>query len=104
MSRQKLGIILELKLSKNAIYNKKCAPKWKMNVNSQNKIISFEDTDFWPKIYLFLYPSLENTTTHKYIPFYGGAAEYYEKKRVMIFTYDAILMKDQSFRVLQLGA
>ena len=40
---------------------------WKSNrnyINSQNTIISFEDIDLWPKIYLILYPSLENTTTH----------------------------------------
>ena len=33
-------------------------------VNSQNTIIYFEDIDFWPKIYLMLYPSLENSITH----------------------------------------
>ena len=31
----------------------------------QNTIISFECyVDFWPKIYIILYPSLENLTTH----------------------------------------
>ena len=33
-------------------------------VNLQNTIISFEDIDFWPRIYLIWYPSLENSTTH----------------------------------------
>ena len=33
-------------------------------VNSQNTIISFEHVDFWPKIFLILYPSLGNLTTH----------------------------------------
>ena len=33
-------------------------------VNLQNRTISFEDIDFRPEIFLFLYPSLENSTTH----------------------------------------
>jgi hypothetical protein len=33
-------------------------------VSSQNTIISFEDIDFWPKIFLILYPSLKNSTIH----------------------------------------
>ena len=32
--------------------------------HSHNKLISFENIGFWPKIYLILYPSLENSTTH----------------------------------------
>ena len=32
--------------------------------NSQNNIISFEDIYFWPKTFLILYPSVENSTTH----------------------------------------
>ena len=30
----------------------------------KNEIIFFEDIDFWRKIFLILYPSLENSTTH----------------------------------------
>ena len=30
----------------------------------QNTTISFEDFDFWPKLYLDLYPSLENSKIH----------------------------------------
>ena len=33
-------------------------------VKSQNTIISFEGIDFWPRIFLILYPSIENSTTH----------------------------------------
>ena len=33
-------------------------------VNSQNKIISFEEIYFWQETFLILYPSLENSTTH----------------------------------------
>ena len=34
-------------------------------LTSWNTIISFECyVDFWPKIYIILYPSLENLTTH----------------------------------------
>ena len=33
-------------------------------VNLQNTIISFENIEFWSKIYLIWYPSLENQTTH----------------------------------------
>ena len=29
-------------------------------VNSQSKIISFEDINFWPKTFLIVYPSLKN--------------------------------------------
>ena len=38
-------------------------------VNSQNAIISLEDIDFFPKIFLILYPSLENWTTRITIVF-----------------------------------
>ena len=39
---------------------------WQLDTyaNTQNTKISFEDMDFWPKILLILYPSLENSTTH----------------------------------------
>ena len=33
-------------------------------VYSQNTIPSFEYVDFWPKIYLILYPSFGDLTTH----------------------------------------
>ena len=33
-------------------------------ISSQNTIISFWNIDFWPKIYLILYPSLENSKTY----------------------------------------
>ena len=32
------------------------------------KIISFEDSYFWPKIYLISYPSFQNSTTHITMP------------------------------------
>ena len=35
----------------------------KIMPNSQNTIVSFEHGNFWPKVYLFLYPSLEYLTT-----------------------------------------
>ena len=34
------------------------------HVNAQKTRISFKDIDFWPKIYLILYHSFENSTTH----------------------------------------
>ena len=97
-SCQKLGFILEnkvsqkLKLSKNA-FQKNVLKKvrkiplifdikidfesqiWHFltichYVNSPNSIIPLRIcTDFWPKICLILYPSLENSTTHITSPF-----------------------------------
>ena len=58
LSRLKLGIISENKVSQNLI--------WKSDfgfthhyVNSQTKIISFEDVDFWPKNFWFCIPPLK---------------------------------------------
>ena len=33
-------------------------------VNSKNTIFSFENVDFWPKIFLISCPFLESPTTH----------------------------------------
>jgi hypothetical protein len=40
--------------------------------HSHNKLISFENIGFWPKIYLILYPSLENSTTQITITLHQG--------------------------------
>ena len=50
-------------------------------VNFLNSIIFFEDIDFWPKIYLILYPSLENSTTPItcYWSHYHQRIHYHEK-------------------------
>ena len=44
-------------------------------VNSQSMIISFEDSDFWPKIYIILYPSLEESTTSNTITLHNQSKE-----------------------------
>ena len=41
-------------------------------INLQNTIISIEDINFWPQIYLIFYLSLENSTTHTTIMYVSG--------------------------------
>ena len=46
-------------------FSKMMTNLWQLiTVYSQNNMISMKYLDFWPKMYLILYPSLRNLTTH----------------------------------------
>ena len=57
--RRKKGLIFEIEIDSERHFLTTC-----QFVNSQNTLISIWDIDLLPKIYLILYNSLENWTTH----------------------------------------